>query len=756
MSLKKKNNNNNHVWKFHRFGGVDQVILHDAEDLMKLHELDLKLWMALSMPVAGLQLDPKTMEMLDTDNNGRIHPEEILEAVQWSCEAVTDPAILLESLNEVPISNIKDPKLAASAQHVLRNLGKNDSDTISLSDVADRVKIFSQTLFNGDGVVPPEAAEEDKEAEAFIHDMVATLGGVEDRCGRPGVDSEMLERFFTDAAAVIDWKEKAADPAMSPLGTDATASALSSVQAVKQKIDDFFARCRLASFDERSTAILNRDAEDFRTIATTEFDADHPDIAAFPLAQISADGDLPLTKGINPAWRNAMAAFVENAVVPLCDSEKTFLEEEEWVEIQNKLAAFAKHSETKPDSPVIALGMEKLLALTNSDMKERIGQLIAKDLELKPESERIAAVEKLLHFCRDLPEILTNYVNFADFYGQTDAVFQIGTLYIDGRACSLCIEVVDEAKQATLASLSGFFLAYCDLQRPGTPVRKIVAAITDGDDDNLMVGRNGIFIDRKGLVWDATITQIVTAPISVRQAFWLPYKKFVRMIEEQIAKRAQAADDSATSKLTSSVETALTQPAAPAAGAATPDKKLDLGTIALIGTAIGGISALVAGFLKTLFGLGFWLPLGLLGILLLISGPSMLLASLKLRRRNLAPLLDANGWAINTRARVNIPFGATLTKLASLPPGTVPSFDDPFQKKKSPLKRWGTFILLLIILGAILWGQGFFDPYLSDKYKRFKPVAEEEQAEEEEPAVDAEPAEADTPEEAPAEVDLVE
>ena len=158
-------------------------------------------------------------------------------------------------------------------------------------------------------------------------------------------------------------------------------------------------------------------------------------------------------------------------------------------------------------------------------------------------------------------------------------------------------------------------------------------------------------------------------------------------------------------------------PVPASAPAPAPAKKLDLGTIALIGTAIGGISALVGGLLKALFDLGIWLPLGLLGIILLISGPSVVLASLKLRRRNLAPLLDANGWAINTRARVNIPFGATLTSLAKLPPGTVPSLQDPFKQKKSSWKRW--VFLILLVLAAIMWWRGRFDNYLPERFQRF-------------------------------------
>jgi hypothetical protein len=36
----------------------------------------------------------------------------------------------------------------------------------------------------------------------------------------------------------------------------------------------------------------------------------------------------------------------------------------------------------------------------------------------------------------------------------------------------------------------------------------------DGDADNLLIGRNSVFYDRKGRDWDATITKVVDHPIS--------------------------------------------------------------------------------------------------------------------------------------------------------------------------------------------------------------------------------------------------
>ncbi|MFM8469323.1 MAG: hypothetical protein ACKODH_05045 [Limisphaerales bacterium] len=324
---------------------------------------------------------------------------------------------------------------------------------------------------------------------------------------------------------------------------------------------------------------------------------------------------------------------------------------------------------------------------------------------------RIRAVEKLVLFQRDLVRLLNNYVSFAEFYGRRGAIFQAGSLYLDARTCHLCIEVVDAGKHAALAGMAGAYLAYCDVTRPGGAKKTIVAVFTDGDSDNLIVGRNGVFYDRKGQDWDATITKIVANPISIREAFWSPYKKFVRMIEEQIAKRAAAADAEAQAKVgTAATAVAHADNAKPAPPA--EPKKLDLGTIALIGTAISGVSGMIGVFLGTLFGLGVWMPLGILGIVLLISGPSMLLAYLKLRQRNLAPILDANGWAINTKAKMNVPFGAALTHVAKLPANAERSLDDPYAEKQRPWKAY--LLLLAIVLLGYCWSIGKLDSYLPE------------------------------------------
>ncbi|HEX2861897.1 MAG TPA: hypothetical protein VHN79_09670, partial [Lacunisphaera sp.] len=112
----------------------------------------------------------------------------------------------------------------------------------------------------------------------------------------------------------------------------------------------------------------------------------------------------------------------------------------------------------------------------------------------------------------------------------------------------------------------------------------LAACFTQGDSDYLFVGRHGVFYDRTGQDWDAVITSIVDNPISIRQAFWSPYKKFIRMIEEQVAKRAAAAEAASSSKLATAAEnTANADKAKPVEA----PKRIDVGTVAAMGVAVG-------------------------------------------------------------------------------------------------------------------------------------------------------------------------
>jgi hypothetical protein len=462
-------------------------------------------------------------------------------------------------------------------------------------------------------------------------------------------------------------------------------------------VDDYFGRCRLAAFDPRTVALLNRtEAEYAAVVAGKDLSIHVGEIAGFPLAQIAAGKALPLKTGINPAHAAAVADLLNNAVKPLL-GDRAELTEADWATLQARLAAFDAWTAGKTGAIVEKLGVARVREILAAKAQEKINVLIAQDKALEPESTSIANVEKLVRFVRDLHALCLNFVNFKDLYdGGEPAVFQCGTLYLDQRSCNLCITVEDAGKHGIMAGLAGAYLAYCDCVRKGTGEKvSLVAIFSQGDDDNLMVGRNGVFYDRKGRDYDATITKILANPISLRQAFWSPYKKLARMIEEQVNKRAAAADSDVNANLTNATN------AATSGGTAKP--KIDIGMIAALSVAFGSIGTALAYFLGLFKGIPLWqVPLILGGIMLAISTPSLILAYMKLHKRNLGPILDANGWAVNAKTKINIPFGTSLTDIAKLPPGAPVEMSDKFAAKSSFLPKFAVFVVVLACVWSFL------------------------------------------------------
>ena len=321
-------------------------------------------------------------------------------------------------------------------------------------------------------------------------------------------------------------------------------------------------------------------------------------------------------------------------------------------------------------------------------------------------------LEKLLLLNRDFCTLLRNFVSFQDFYAKRGkallgrgadnetpwAIFQAGTLVIDQRACNLCLKVSDMAKHNTQAPDSGMFLIYCQCTLPATGEKmQIVAAMTVGDIRNLKVGKNALFYDRQGRDWEAEVVKIIDNPISIGQAFWSPYRKLGEWVSGLISKSAEEKEKKSFADMTAKLQEA------PANNAATPapfDMAKFAGIFAAVGLAIGSIGTFLTSLLSEVKDMHAWALLIVPAMLLIVSGPSMVLAWMKLRKRNLTPLLNANGWAINADAIVNVLFGNTLTEQAQFP---LMKLADPHAKIKKLNKagKWGIAIAA-ILLGIVI------------------------------------------------------
>ena len=613
-------------WKFSTVGGVARVNIETGDDIAHLDELDQKLWTVLSCPVKGLEFDAKTLALMDTDGDGKIRVHEVVAASQWLKKVLVNMDYLLDGNDWIDFLSISDctdegKQVVEAARMILGKLGL-EKEEISLQDVNDYMAVY------------------------------------EEKCK-------------------ADYTAAESDPYEPPYG-DASDAAEAAVNAVRQKVADWFMRCRLVQFDEEASPVLDVQVEKIAAISGNNLGDSMAEIAGYPLARPSKEALLPLLQGINPAWQGAM-----KDVAAIADfAGKESITEEEWNAVVAKVDAYTAWK-----------------AAGETAMNEAIAAQVAEH------AAAIAPVERLLRYCRDYFTLLHNYVVFKDFYSRDErrlAMFQAGKLYIDQRCCDLCVKVSDMGKSTASAGKSGMYLIYCHCTSKGGAQMDIVAALTDGEIGGLHEGKNAIFYDREGQDWDATITKIVDNPISVRQAFWSPYRKFGNWVTEKITKSASEKESKQFDEMTSKADTASTNLTAKPEGAAAEKKPVapfDIAKFAGIFAAIGLAFGAIGGALAALGGFvtAKWYNVILLvaAVVILISGPSMLLAWLKLRKRNLGPVLNANGWAINSNVKVNTTFGKTLTSMAKYPKMVV---NDPLADKK--MAWWKKCLIWLAVLAV--------------------------------------------------------
>lgn len=677
-------------WQYCSLGGAIRVKIGSGEDIAHLGELDQKLWTVLSCPVEGLEFDKQTLEYLDTEKDGKIMVNEVVQAAQWLTSVIKDKDSILNGdsvlqLNNIDTSTTAGKGLYNSAKQILKNLGI-DKDEISLADASDSKAIFAGTKLNGDGIITVLSTSDDAQKQ-IIADIIATVGSVEDRSGEKGVNAELIEKFYASCADWAAWKSSA--PVM-PYG-ERTAAAFDAYNALKDKMNDYFTRCRLVAFDTEVAKAVN--------VAVTDIN----DIDSCPIAAPKAARTLDLA-AINPAWQKRFDALASL----IGFSGKTEMTEADWRSVETTFNDYAAWLGAKKGAEVETLGEVRINAILIAGEKEALLALVERDKALAAESSSIDDVKKLMYYYRDFYRLLKNFVLFTDFYSRAPgvrAMFELGQLYIDQRCCDLCIRISDMSKHADMAAQSGIFLIY--FKATSKVLGKsmdAVAVMTDGDIFDLRPGKNGIFYDLQGNNWDAVITKVVDNPVSISQAFWAPYRKAWEFCVGILNKSAADKDAKINADLQAKVQTAAaTTPGAADAAKSDKQQAFDIakfaGIFAALGMAIGYIGSaftkIIAGIQNT--------PLRdqiliLLGLMLVISGPSCFIAWTKLRKRNLGPILNANGWAINSKVLVNILFGGKLTTVAKYPKLKLA---DPYGQKTPAWKMWLPTVLIILAIAFL-------------------------------------------------------
>ena len=460
------NSKSGYKWSYCSLGGTTRVNIASGADIAHLRDLDEKMWTVLSCPVKGLEMDERTLDLIDYDRDGKIRVDEVVTAAEWLCSVLKDPNTILLGhdfidLADLNIDNEDGAKLVECAKQVLKIMGLNKT-TISLAEL-----------------------------------------------------EEFLAHYDEDCQKQLEESLGALSVTTAPYGENSD-DAVAAVNAVREKIADYFIRCRFIQFHDDCAAALDVSVEKVAAISDKNLSVNVDEISNYPISRPIANAVLPINEGINPAWQ---AAFdkVKSLVLDVDFPGKESINEEEWNTVVAKIDAYVASKAEE----------EKTISENHAE-------------KVNDEHEVIKPLERLLHLYRDFYTLLRNYVMMTDFYDLSkEAIFQAGNLYIDSRCLNLCLKVTDVPKHMDGSKLSGMFLLYCKCtSKTKNATMDIVAVLTDGEVNNIRVGKNAVFYDNDGNDWDAVITNIVDNPISVREAFWSPYRKFGRWVTEKLTKSA--------------------------------------------------------------------------------------------------------------------------------------------------------------------------------------------------------------------------
>jgi len=336
----------------------------------------------------------------------------------------------------------------------------------------------------------------------------------------------------------------------------------------------------------------------------------------------------------------------------------------QWETVKRRFEPFEQWLNARPETKVSSLGAEKLRGYLEGPYSGLVRTLLAETHETVPRLANIALVEKLIVLQAYLLDFTNNFVSFPHLYSPDQrAIFEMGSLVMDGRRFNFAVSADNRAEHVSIAKSSDIFILYVQVAAQPTPY-EVAIPVTSGGKGNLVVGKRGVFVDVKRRTWDAKVVEIVENPISLSEAILSPFRR----IGELISGKIEQLTTTASKKLDATTQQALGEIGSPVAGSpqaaeqsasqAAPSGAgrgaLAGGLLAGGGVAIAALSSALAYISKIASEKGLMLILGGVGgALVAFILPSVILAFIKLRRRDLSAILEGSGWAINTRMKLS-------------------------------------------------------------------------------------------------------
>ena len=579
-------------------------------------------------------------------------------AVYGTRRVRSSSALAFRRSESIRVFSERRPSLRSSSD-LTRAISRLLSDSCS-SQSANTPSSISR-IAPESGVVLPQAAE-DESVRGFLADVIATVGGAPHPGGAQGVGQAQLEAFLAQASALLEWMQRGQIPPgqerteVMPLG-GRTPEAFAAFSAVRAKLDQYFAQCEAAAVDERFVQRMGWTDQELQGLDFDDPAVIEKVLRQAPLAKVRADRTLQFGQPVNPYYAEALERFRGEVVRPVLGQDPSALSAGAWVRIKAFFAAHQAWVQSKPQSAVESLGAEKLREYLSPRYAEAVRALIAESAQTAFDMDNIRLVEKLALYQAYLIDLANNFISFPHLYDTASrAMFERGSLVMDGRRFNLAVLVENRAAHSAVAKTSNMFLLYVEVApRDGKSKYEVAVPVTSGGRGNLCVGKRGVFFDTEGREFDAVVVELIENPISLLEALAAPFVGAWRFLVGKIETWSEGAEKTLQEKLEkalSAVGRGQAVPAAPAARGTAP-----AGVIAWLSVSVAALSSAWAFGVKQLAALsagtilwGLAATVATLSMAVLV--PVGTVAFLKLRRQDLSSLLEGSGWAINARMRL--------------------------------------------------------------------------------------------------------
>ena len=694
-------------------GGSWQLKVDSFKDFKIIADFDVAFWALTGIDISVMRFEQKFLEFVDTDKNGKIRTEEVQQALYFMLDALKDgtgvdnasKVLELDAINDATPTGLA---IRNAAKVILANLGKEGANSITIDEVRNDKLIKSCVYNNGDGIITPNE-EHNPELAVFIKKIIEIAGSVNDISGAAGINKDLIEKFVAMITAQIAYQEeKNQNSQILPYG-DNTAKLCSVLDSILAPLDSFFLNSESLAFlgeDPARLAKLDiagdvRSADDVKNL-----------LGKLTIAAPNANCVLDFSAPCNPLMRDALDAFAGTTEFKEFFENNT-LSAANWRKLK---AVFASYKAWKGKNPSQGLldkySLDELKSFIDLEKLDQLRQLAADDLAAGTALAGAEQLHRILLYQMNMLEFLRNFVNLSSLFN-TDrfSMIQAGQLVMDGRRFTLAIPVSNLAEHKKIVAKSDICVIYVEISRglPNALVKQTLAvAVTSGNIRNLFIGKRGVFFDAAAGEFDAKVIDFIEQPVSIGEALKSPFYKFASFVGSQ-ADKLFASNSAKAQKALGDQIAAGKVPDTKVAQAASPIN----GSMLLMGGGIGiaALGSSIAFIAKSLQNVSLLSIISvILGIICIFGGPMVIIALIKLYRRNLARFLEAAGCAVNRPMRLSRKLGAVFTHI---PECDAIKFDtgdlvDSFNFKETKKTKKFISFLLYLSYAIVIFSLGYF------------------------------------------------